>query len=136
MYLDSNVLLAQILDNHDVTRTYADAAFNASGLLISEVLVEVLAKAERVTRQSCRNVGEPFSEAVYHKSLANLVLSWYQDKKVFIEDIDVLTALTLMSQHGLDYVDCLLCTLAADGNKVATSDKDMIAHLGSSHWEP
>lgn len=140
MYLDSNILLAQLLDNKDVTRQYADSALSTGGIVRSEVLVEVFAKAERLRRESVRRDGGTFGDsakASYRKQMATTVLAWINTGRVYIEDVYALVAVHLMQTLGLDYVDCLLGTIAMqDGENVATSDKGLIAKLGSHRWYP
>lgn len=135
MYLDSNILLAQILNNQNATRAYADAALRIGGIVCSEVLVEVFAKAERETRTERKaTTGEfgPAAEKAYKRELAELVLSWQQSGKVCFLDSSILSALVYMKETGLDYVDCLLINC---GEQVATSDKDMIKELGNHRWQ-
>lgn len=135
MYLDSNILLAQVLDNHDNTNSYEDSAFRTGGLVRSEVLVEFFGEAERL-----RCEGGAFDDAAkveYRKELADMVLSWQQSGNVLIEDGYALAALHLMFMLGLKYTDCLLGAIAVqDDARVATSDKELISQLGRRRWEP
>ena len=108
---------------------------STGGTVRSEVLVEVFAKAERVRRDG-GTFGDS-AKASYRKQMATTVLAWINTGCVYIEDVYALVAVHLMQTLGLDYVDCLLGTIAMqDGENVATSDKGLIDKLGSHRWYP
>ena len=141
MYLDSNVLLAHIRNNTGEVRAYAEAALKVGGgIVISDVLVEVLAKAESLKRIETKAQGKEFGKVAsseYRKKLASEILSWHSRDIIVINDSIAIRALEFMKVIGLDYVDCLLIQTAyAEKNKVATSDKEMCAALGSLRWVP
>lgn len=139
MYLDSNILLARILKEPEGTQGYSDAALKCGGIVIPEVLVEVLAKAEKKQRALAKAKGEEFGKvasSAYRRRLASEILTWCSTGTVVIKDSTVVDALKYMSDMGLNYVDCRLVSLAYSGaGKVATNDKDMRAALGSFLWE-
>lgn len=141
MYLDSNVLLARIRNNTGEVRVYAEAALKSGGgLVLSDVLIEVLAKAESLKRIETKAKGEEFGKVAsseYRKKLASEILSWHSTGVIVIPDSMAIRALEFMNIIGLDYVDCLLIqTSYTEKTKVATSDKEMCAALGSFRWVP
>lgn len=140
MYLDSNVLISQLILDSSPSRGYADIAFSKGGLVMSEVLVEVFGVVERETRKTQRETLGHFGEAdakKYRRDVAGTILSWITSGNITVCGDYTTDAIRLMCDTGLDFVDCLLIQVAYSGaGKVVTSDKGVRSAIGSFLWEP
>ena len=138
MLLDSNVLIARLNDEQTEERPYAEQALTQRPTVTSEVMVEVLHKMEQFERMRRKHLYKStFGQAeqkVYRQTLAGEVYDMLMDGIIRVTDEAILRGLYHMRVSGLDFVDCLLLA-ASTSEQVATSDKKLIAAMGS-RWEP
>jgi predicted nucleic-acid-binding protein len=120
-YVDANVVLRYILDDHEELSPAAKAIVEAGDIFVTTEVVYVLAGVYEVNRGDVKKSVNAFIS----DSDCGLV------SRAVIE-----TSLDIYSERSLDFVDCVLAAYAAvDGAEVETFDRKLqkLIATGATH---
>ncbi|GHT83443.1 hypothetical protein FACS1894125_7090 [Actinomycetota bacterium] len=119
LYLDTNVILRLILQDNDQVPIAVDAILRNDCFTIPEVIEEVVYVLQSVYKVDRKDVKSYLDEVVY----GNDIQIKYHSH--------IRRALETYANTKLSYVDCILATIAYEGIKVLTFDKDLQKHIST-----